>query len=91
MDWHSIAQAIFNKTVAVAGTFGLGGGVGIVKFLRHAPAPKQGQVWVGAFFDWVQDLASNMSRIGERRTKDGSVVPPIAEPKPIPPAHPRAG
>ncbi len=83
MDWQAFLEAATSKTAALAGTFGLGGGVGIVKFLKHMPAPYQDSPWTGAVFDWLQDLVSNQ-RIGERRTRTGQDVPPVPKPEPIP-------
>lgn len=83
MNWQSVLEAATSKTAALAGTFGLGGGVGIVKFLKHMPAPYQDSPWTGAVFDWLQDLVSNQ-RIGERRTRAGEDVPPVPKPEPIP-------
>lgn len=57
---------------AVAAAIGITGfGVGFVKFLRHAPAPRKDSPWAGCLFDTFQDLASNDSRIGERRPAIG--------------------
>jgi hypothetical protein len=62
---------------AAAATIGVTGvGVGLVKLLRHAPAPRKGSLWAGCFFDTFQDLASNDSRIGERRCEEGDAVSP---------------
>ena len=68
MNWSALAYGAFAHLRALAGTIGVTGfGVGFVKFLRHAPAPKKSSVWAGCLFDTFQDLASNDSRIGERR------------------------
>ncbi len=69
--WKDIALWIGNHVAALAATFGLGGGVGIVKFLNHVPAPYEDQPWAGAIFDTLQDLVSN-KRIGERRSRGGA-------------------
>lgn len=67
MDWNA-GYWIVAHIRAVAGTIGISGaGVGFIKLLRHAPAPKKSSLWAGCFFDTFQDLASNESRIGERR------------------------
>ena len=58
-------------------TFGLGGGVGLVKLLNHWPAPYEDSQYGGTIFDWLQDLVSN-KRIGERRTRAGALVSPVA-------------
>jgi hypothetical protein len=76
MDWNSAVYWIVAQIKDVAGPVGItGGGVGFVKFLRHAPAPKKSSVWAGCLFDTFQDLASNDSRIGERRPDDGPAAP----------------
>jgi len=68
MNWNAAAFWAVAHLRAVAGAVGVTGfGVGFVKFLRHAPAPKKSSVWAGCLFDTFQDLASNDSRIGERR------------------------
>jgi hypothetical protein len=68
--------AVMLKTIT--GTVGVtGGGVGFVKLLRHAPAPRKSSLWAGCLFDTFQDLASNDSRIGERRSDPGDL--PIPE------------
>ena len=68
IDWSGAAYWIMAHIREVAGMVGATGfGVGFVKFLRHAPAPKKNSVWAGCLFDTFQDLASNDSRIGERR------------------------
>jgi len=83
MDWNSVGYWLIQHIRAVAATVGMtGGGVGIVKFLRHAPAPRKSSVWAGCFFDTFQDLASNDSRIGERRPDPGDpVVTPAHQPE----------
>ncbi len=72
MNWQTIAMdlahALASKATALGATFGLGGGVGLVKLLNHWPAPYEDSPYTGAIFDWVQDLVSN-KRIGERRTR----------------------
>ncbi len=55
-------------TSAVMATFGIGGGVGLVKLLAHWPAPYEDSAYGGAIFDTLQDLASN-NRIGDRRKR----------------------
>ncbi len=92
MDWQPVldgAERFVSWSAKHANelrvTFGLGGGVGIVKYLRHMPAPYQDQIWWGSCFDTLQDLVSNTSRIGERRTREGLVIPPVPSPKEVPP------
>jgi hypothetical protein len=71
IDWNAAGGWILTHLRDVAETIGVTGfGIGFVKFLRHVPAPKKTSVWSGCLFDTFQDLASNDSRIGERR-KDG--------------------
>lgn len=72
-----------SHTSQLAATFGLGGGVGLVKLLNHWPAPIEGNAYGGAIFDTLQDLVSN-KRIGERRTRAGASVAPVARMDPIP-------
>jgi len=75
MDWNSIGDWVFLHVKMVAQTIGVTGvGIGFVKFLRHAPAPRKDSVWAGCLFDTFQDLVSNESRIGERRGEDGSAT-----------------
>ena len=74
-DWNSINYWVFLHVRMVAQTVGLTGfGIGFVKFLRHAPAPRKDSVWAGCLFDTFQDLVSNESRIGERRGEDGLAI-----------------
>lgn len=99
MNWQSVAidlaHASAAKLIALGGTFGLGGGVGIVKLLAHWPSPFQDNVYGGAFFDWLQDLVSNANRIGQRRSRSGVSVPAVPEAAAVPqpvaaPAEPLA-
>ncbi len=72
-SWSDSSAWILQHIRALASTVGItGGGVGLVKFLRHAPAPRKSSVWAGCLFDTFQDLASNDSRIGERRDDAGA-------------------
>ena len=84
MEWSDAASWAAAQIRAVVGTVGVTGfGVGFVKLLRHAPAPKKSSVWAGCLFDTFQDLASNDSRIGERRAEAGGTIPselPVTEP-----------
>lgn len=79
MNWQAIALGLAHesaaKLIALGGTFGLGGGVGIVKLLNHWPAPYEDHVYLGAIFDWLQDLVSN-KRIGERRMRAAQPIAP---------------
>ncbi|HVW09829.1 MAG TPA: hypothetical protein VHC90_14670 [Bryobacteraceae bacterium] len=80
IDWYSFLYWIAAHVRAVAATIGVTGvGVGVVKLLRHAPAPREGSLWAGCLFDTFQDLASNDTRIGERRAAAGGAPPPEAE------------
>lgn len=73
--WDPAANWVVEHLRTVAATVGItGGGVGFVKFLRHAPAPRKSSLWAGCLFDTFQDLASNDSRIGERRPDVDSTV-----------------
>jgi hypothetical protein len=77
IDWYSILYWIAAHVRAVAATVGVTGvGVGLVKILRHAPAPQKNSLWAGCLFDAMQDLASNDSRIGERRSAPGDAASP---------------
>jgi hypothetical protein len=77
IDWYSFLYWLMANVRAVAATIGVTGvGVGLVKVLRHAPAPRQSSLWAGCLFDTFQDLASNDTRIGERRPDAGSASPP---------------
>lgn len=82
MTWQTLGEAVLNKTMALGTTFGLGGGVGIVKFLSHAPAPMASNAWSGSIFDTLQDLVSNKERIGERRNLDGTTVFVVRQKRP---------
>ena len=85
MNWNAVAYWAVAHLRALAGTIGVTGcGVGFVKFLRHAPAPKKSSVWAGCLFDTFQDLASNDSRIGERRDDAGDMVASV-----VPETEPR--
>ena len=84
MTWQDIGLAAAAHIKAVLAGIGFtGGGVGLVKFLKHAPAPYQDQPWCGAIFDTMQDLVTN-NRIGERRTRAGAVAQPVAAPPSVP-------
>jgi hypothetical protein len=83
MNWQRIVGIVGDHLMALGVTFGLGGGVGIIKLLAHWPAPLQENIYWGAIFDWLQDLVSNR-RIGERRTREGVIVPPVPAPKEVP-------
>ncbi len=76
-DWNALGSWLAGRVGTVAATIGLtGGGVGLVKLLRHAPAPRKSSIWAGCLFDTFQDLASNDSRIGERRPDfDAASIP----------------
>lgn len=77
MDWYAALYWIAAHVRAVAATIGVTGvGVGLVKLLRHAPAPRKGSLWAGCLFDTMQDLASNDSRIGERRSGESVAASP---------------
>ena len=66
--WSVAGYWIVAHIRAFAATVGVTGvGIGFVKFLRHAPAPQKSSIWAACLFDTFQDLASNDSRIGERR------------------------
>jgi len=84
MDWNGTAHWVAAHISAATGTIGVTGfGIAFVKFLRHTPAPKKSSVWAGCLFDTFQDLASNDSRIGERREDAGgrtASVEPLTEP-----------
>jgi hypothetical protein len=75
LDWNGVGFWIAERSGALAGTIGVTGvGIGFVKFLSHAPAPHEDSVWAGCLFDTFRDLASNESRIGERRGTDSDKV-----------------
>jgi hypothetical protein len=77
-DWNAIGQSLLADLKAIYRAIGLGGGAGVLQLLRFMPAPYTDQIWRGAFIDAIWTLAGN-SRAGERRTRDGAVVP---KPKP---------
>jgi hypothetical protein len=82
IDWYSFLYWFAAHVRALAATIGVTGvGVGLVKVLRHAPAPRQGSLWAGCLFDTFQDLASNDTRIGERRPDRGAAAAPDEPPK----------
>lgn len=79
IDWSAAAWWVVVHVQAVAATVGVTGfGVALVKFLRHAPAPRKDSLWAGCLFDTFQDLASNDSRIGERRDGGRAQGAPVA-------------
>jgi hypothetical protein len=80
--WQWVSDS-FTKAGAVAATFGLGGGVGIIKFLAHCPAPYESHRWTGCIFDTLEDLVSNTTRIGERRSKDGQTIYIVKPDRPL--------
>jgi len=101
MNWEKFILDTLHQMGSWGGslmaTFGLGGGVGLVKLLNHWPAPYEGNAYGGAIFDTLQDLVSN-KRVGDRRTRNGATVPavpvmdliPNPTPAPVPdkPAEP---
>lgn len=87
MSWADAGLAVLGKIAwkadAIAASFGLGGGVGLIKFLAHCPPPNIKRRILGGWFDTVQDLVSNRSRIGERSNDDGSITWVVKPPRPI--------
>lgn len=87
MDWGQFALDRWHEVstwgAAVCATFGIGSGVGFVKLLNHWPPPYEDNVYGGAVFDTLQDLATN-KRIGERRARNGATLPPVPKMDPIP-------
>lgn len=69
--WQETGVWLFGhiKTI-LAGVGFTGGGVGMLKYLKHVPAPKKDSLWLGSVFDTVQDVVSNNERIGQRRDAD---------------------
>jgi hypothetical protein len=83
IDWSATTWWVVAHIRAVTATVGITGfGVAFVKFLRHAPAPRKDSLWAGCLFDTFQDLASNDSRIGERRDACNAQEEPAAPPLP---------
>ena len=74
MTWGDAGKYAADHVAAILKTLGLGGGVGILKLIRHWPAPTVGNVWGGAVFDAFQDLTANNDRVGERVGADGKSV-----------------
>lgn len=74
MTWGDVGAYIVDHVKVIAATLGLGGGVGLLKFIRHIPPPPVASKWGGAFFDWSQDIAANNDRVGERIGPDGQAV-----------------
>lgn len=73
MNWQQIgvdlANHAFGSGVALGAALGLGGGAGVITFLHHMPAPYEGQAWLGAIYDTMQDRVKNMDRVGMRRER----------------------
>ena len=98
MDWQKFTLDAVDHLLkwmdSMRLTFGLGGGVGLVKLLNHWPPPYDDNVYGGCVYDWLQDLVSN-KRVGERRTRAGvtvqavPVMDPIPDPKPAAPEEPK--
>lgn len=95
MTWIEVAtktgEFLGSHLNAIGTGLGLGSGVGVIKFLRHMPAPRAANLWQGSVFDTFQDLVSNNGRIGERRNEAGDTIfvklllptkPKEEEPKP---------
>lgn len=74
MTWSDASSWLMGHVDTIIKTLGLGGGVGILKLVRHWPAPKVVNVWGGAVFDAFQDLTANNDRVGERIGPDGKSV-----------------
>lgn len=73
--WQSAGVWLFDHLRTVlAGVGFTGGGVGLLKYLKHVPAPKKESLWMGSVFDTVQDVVSNNERIGQRRDADSAFV-----------------
>ncbi len=91
MNWQKFTLDTLHNMASWGGalmtTFGLGGGVGLVKLLNHWPAPYEDNPYGAAIFDTLQDLVSN-KRIGERRTRAGVTVAAVAKMDPIPDPKP---
>ncbi len=82
INYESVLLAIYNHLNATFTAIGVGGGgVGVVKFLKHMPPPLLDNIWLGGIFDTAQDLVSN-TRVGERRLPDGTIVQ-LPQPLPI--------
>jgi hypothetical protein len=74
VTWHDAGAWVIDHLETIGKTLGLGGGVGLLKFIRRVPAPRLTNKWGGVVFDWAQDLVSNDDRIGLRVDADGKQV-----------------
>lgn len=71
----SILLALFSACKATLAAIGFGGGgVGLIKFIKHFPPPPVKAKWRGCVFDTCQDVVSNNERIGQRLDGDGNIV-----------------
>jgi hypothetical protein len=68
IDWYSLLYWVVAHVRAVAATIGVTGvGVGFVKALRHAPAPREGSLWRGVcstrFRIWPATIPASASAV----------------------------
>ena len=76
MIWWQVPFVwIWGHLIGVATALGIGsGGIGLLTYLKHMPAPLKKSIWIGSLFDSIQDLAKNNERIGQRRDADSAFV-----------------
>jgi hypothetical protein len=78
VDWPAVWKVVggFFMTLgaSLGATLGIGSGIGLIKLVRYMPAPRVNHKWLGAVYDTLQDLVSNMARVGERVDKTGETV-----------------
>lgn len=75
VNWQPIALWTLLHIKAIFVSVGFtGSGVGIIKLMKHWPAPKKKNAKMGAIFDTIQDVLSNNERIGQRSDADSAFV-----------------
>lgn len=71
----SFLLALLSAIKATITGIGLGGGgVGLIKLIKHLPPPPIQAKWRGCIFDTLQDVASNNERIGQRLDGDRNII-----------------
>ena len=91
IPWQEIMAAVFNWVTMLAAALGFGSGVGVIKLIKHWPAPPSKRSIMGGFFDAFQDIVSNDERVGERTDEAGNIVYLMRPARPFNPNQPQQG
>lgn len=74
MNWGPFIWVADHLRTILAGVGFTGGGVGLLTYMKHMPAPRRSSIWWASVFDTCQDLVKNNERIGQRRDADSVFV-----------------